>query len=135
RQMADNQNIGPQQIQNTDNPAVNQDGANDPQSSPVSLQEIDLEYEIQELKKKVDESTMPQNLKNKLNGMILRLVKISQKGNFSQEFEPVSEYINWVVQIPFGKYTEDNIDINHAREELTKNHYGLRSEERRVGKE
>ncbi len=93
---------------------------------------LDLDYEINVLKQKVESANLPKALNEKVNGMIFRLIKMSQKGNFSQEFEPVSEYINWVVQIPFDKFSDDNIDINHAKEMLTKNHYGLEEVKNRI---
>lgn len=142
--MADNQNLNPQQSQNNPGqpaqtavssgivPAQSANQVNNKQPTTALSQELDLNYEIQALKEKVENSKVPQNLKDKLNGMILRLVKMSHSGNYSQEFEPVSEYINWVVQIPFGVFTEDNIDINHARDELTKNHYGLNEVKNRI---
>jgi len=99
-------------------------------NSPVptsTLPELDVSFEISALQKKVVEASIPVDLREKLNGMIIRLIKMSQKGNFSQEFEPVSEYINWVLKIPFGKYTEDDNDIQHAQSVLEENHYGLDS--------
>ncbi len=86
---------------------------------------MDLEFEIASLKKKVDEAKLPADLKLKAEGMLMRLVKMSQKGNFSQEFEPVSEYINWIVKIPFEIYSQESGDINKVKETLLKNHYGL----------
>lgn len=107
--------------------AASSSGASNKQSNTSISSDIDLEFEINNLKKKVDESTMPTDLKEKANGMILRLIKMSQRGNFSQEFEPVSEYINWITKIPFNKFTEEKQDINKVKEMLTKNHYGLDS--------
>ena len=75
---------------------------------------------------------MPQGLKDKANGMVLRLIKMSQKGNYSAEFEPVSEYIKWVTQIPFGSYSPETIDLEHTREILQKYHYGLEDVKNRL---
>lgn len=87
--------------------------------------ELDITSEITTLKNRVEGANLPPQLKEKADGMILRLVKMSQKGSYSAEFEPVSEYINWITKIPFGKHTEDNNDIAHAQEILTKYHHGL----------
>ena len=94
-------------------------------NSAATLPVMDLEFEIATLKKKIDEAKMPDDLRAKAEGMLLRLVKMSQKGNFSQEFEPVSEYINWIVKIPFSQYSQESGDINQVKETLLKNHYGL----------
>lgn len=101
-------------------------------ANPSTSLNMDLEYEVNQLKKKVEESSMPNDLKDKANGMILRLIKMSQRGNFSSEFEPVSEYINWVTKIPFTAFTQENIDISHVKDILFKNHYGLDDVKNRI---
>jgi len=97
------------------------------QEAAASADEYDINVfdEITVLKKKVEEAKLPPALKEKAQGMILRLVKMSQKGSFSTEFEPVSEYINWIIKIPFGKYTQDNIEIDNVKATLDKYNYGL----------
>lgn len=97
------------------------------QQAAASANEYDINVfdEITVLKQKVEEAKLPPALKQKAQGMILRLVKMSQKGNFSAEFEPVSEYINWIIKIPFGKYTQDNIEIDNVKATLDKYNYGL----------
>lgn len=100
-----------------------------PQNQQYSL---DLDLEIKKLDEKVNSANLPPALKEKATGMILRLIKMSQKGNYSTEFEPVSEYINWITQIPFGKYTKDNIDLETVRSTLDKSNYGLEPVKERI---
>src|SRR5260221_1852663 len=87
--------------------------------------DIDVFDEIAILRKRVDESKLPQGLREKAQGMIMRLIKMSQKGNFSSEFEPVSEYINWITKIPFATFTQDIIEISDVKKTLDKYNYGL----------
>jgi ATP-dependent Lon protease len=86
---------------------------------------LTVQDEITKLESLVWEKDMPEELKKKLLGMVLRLKKMNSGESFTREFEPISEYIEWVVQIPFGSITVDDLDINKAKEELQKNHYGL----------
>lgn len=86
---------------------------------------LDPNREIQTLQQKITTTQMPEDLRERLLGMVARLVKMSQTGSFSREFEPVSEYINWILRLPWGKYSEDNLDLEHVKEEMTKHHYGL----------
>lgn len=88
--------------------------------------------EIARLEMLVSKKPMPEELRFKLNGMIMRLKKMNLDDSFSREFEPVSEYIEWVLKIPFGKVTKDDLDIQKARDELQKNHYGLESVKNRL---
>ncbi|MFS8131385.1 MAG: AAA family ATPase [Candidatus Dojkabacteria bacterium] len=75
---------------------------------------------------------MPQGLRDKAEGMINRLVKMAQTGGYSQEFEPVSEYVNWISQLPFGKYEQENLDLTNAKSVLDKYNYGLEPVKNRV---
>lgn len=93
---------------------------------------LDPNIEIQSLQKKVSQSLMPNDLKQRSLGMIARLIKMSEGGSFSQEFESVSEYINWIVQIPWGSFSKDNLDIEHVRNTLTQHHYGLDTVKNRI---
>ncbi len=94
-------------------------------NNPSNTQTSEPGDEIYLLEKAIATSTMPSELKNKAAGMIMRLKKMTAAGGFSKEFEPVSEYIRWILQIPFASFTKDNLDIKHAAEELNKHHYGL----------
>lgn len=101
-------------------------------ASQSAAYDIDVYDEISVLKKKIEEAKLPQQLKEKAQGMILRLIKMSQKGNFSAEFEPVSEYINWITKLPFGEYTTDNIEIDDVKSTLDKYNYGLEPVKNRI---
>ena len=81
--------------------------------------------EIEQLKAKANAVVLPPDLKNKVDGMILRLEKMTSKGSFSAEFEPISEYINWVVSIPWNVRTKDSINLEEVKSELDNHHYGL----------
>jgi ATP-dependent Lon protease len=95
--------------------------------------QLDLNVEIQNLVKKLDAvPSMPKSLREKANGMIMRLVKMSQQGNYSQEFEPVSEYIEWICRIPWGNTTPENLDIQNAKATLDKYNYGLEPVKARI---
>lgn len=89
--------------------------------------------EILELHQKIQEAThLPEDVHKKVMNMLARLQKMSVGGGFSQEFEPVSEYIHWMVQIPWGKYNDLNINIGEVKESLQKYHYGLNDVKNRI---
>lgn len=41
-------------------------------------------------------------------------------------------YLDNVFEIPFGKYSDDQIDINKSREILDKDHHGLEDVKERI---
>jgi ATP-dependent Lon protease len=94
---------------------------------------MDMGAEIQTLTDKINATIgIPGSLKERAFGMISRLVKMSQGGNYSAEFEPVSEYVNWITQLPFGKYTKENLDLMNAKTVLDKYNYGLETVKSRI---
>jgi len=46
-------------------------------------------------------------------------------GNYSSEFEGVDKYIDWITRVPWGVVSEDNLDIQNARQLLDSTHYGM----------
>lgn len=88
--------------------------------------------EIQALEDKLNSSHLPDELRSKSQSMIQRLKKVVKFGGYSQEFEPVAKYIDWITQIPFGRYTIDNLDINSVKAHLDATHYGLEDTKSRI---
>lgn len=78
--------------------------------------------EIEELTKDVTESTMPDDVKQKVLKEIKRLDKMPP---MSAESAVLRNYIEWIKDIPWSGSTEDNSDIEKAREVLDGDHYGL----------
>ena len=68
---------------------------------------------------------MPEELKERVFSDIERITRITMSGSFSAEFESVDKYVDWVTALPWGKYTVDNLDIQHAKEVMDSTHYGM----------
>ena len=100
-------------------------------NSPVREDNEQL-IEIEELLKKIEEAPLPAVLKDKANKMIQRLNRMAKFGSYSGEYELIEKYIDWIVSIPWGKYSKDNLDLENARDVLDRNHYGLNSVKDRV---
>jgi ATP-dependent Lon protease len=48
------------------------------------------------------------------------------------EYGVIRTYLDWLVTLPWSKFTEDNLDITHAREILNADHYGLEDVKDRI---
>lgn len=88
--------------------------------------------EVNNLLKQVMDSFMPAEIKVKCLSMLNRLKKLVQYGTFSKEFEPVGQYLGWILRIPWGTYTSDNLDLALAKSQLDKTHYGLEEVKERI---
>lgn len=81
--------------------------------------------EIVELQNKLSSSNAPIELKEDTMRSIERLERIAKWGNYSSEFENVDKLVDWITRIPWGAITEDNLDINNAKEMMDSTHYGM----------
>lgn len=84
-----------------------------------------LEQEIQELKTKVSQAQIPDELKLKVDKEIVALERSVSLGNYDEKYDKVSRYINCVLNIPWNVESPDNLDLSHTKEIFEKHHYGM----------
>ena len=78
--------------------------------------------ETNELRKKIDEAQMPEDVKKAADRELDRLSKVPTA---SPEYSVIRTYLDWLVQLPWSKSTSDQIDIANARKVLDEDHYDL----------
>ncbi len=81
--------------------------------------------EVRELENKLSEANLPIDLRESAMKSIQRLYRSAKFGTYSAEFPAVEKYIDWITRIPFGKVTEDNLDIQNAKAVMDESHYGM----------
>ncbi len=87
------------------------------------LGEVDPQQaENNELRTKIDEAKMPEDVKKAADRELDRLSKVPQA---SPEYSVIRTYLDWLVQLPWSAETPDHIDIKKAREILDEDHYDL----------
>ncbi len=75
-----------------------------------------------DLRTKIKEAEMPEKVEERAMSELNRL---EQVGNHSAEASVIRTYLEWLVDLPWNKTTEDNLDITHVREVLDNDHFGL----------
>ncbi|TVX87229.1 endopeptidase La [Paenibacillus agilis] len=85
--------------------------------------------EVEELREQLKSLEAPEKVLEKLSKEIDRLEKIPPS---SAEGAVVRNYIDWVMQIPWGTRTEDDLDLHKAESILEADHYGLDKPKERV---
>lgn len=85
--------------------------------------------EIEEFREKIDESTMPEEVKQTALKELDRYEKVPSS---SAESSVIRNYIDWLIQLPWTEETEDDLNINHAEKILNEDHYGLEKVKERV---
>ncbi len=86
----------------------------------------DLLSQIHLLQTQLDSSGTPQDLKEATNEKLNIVAEMAKRGGeFTREYDQISHYIDWVINLPWNQRSEDILDINHAKEALNKSHYGM----------
>jgi ATP-dependent Lon protease len=85
--------------------------------------------EVEELRGKVAELTLPEEVEEKVLKEIDRLAKMPP---MSAEAVVVRNYIDWILALPWNKETEDCLDVNTAERILNEDHYGLEKVKERI---
>ena len=89
----------------------------------------DSSSDVEELEKAIAGAGMPQEVEEHTRKELKRLQRMNEA---SPEYGMTRNYLDWVVALPWGKLDNENIDIEHAREVLDEDHYGLDKVKRRI---
>lgn len=90
-------------------------------------EEEQTEAEI--LREKADKIKCPDKVREKLH---LEINKYERSNSLSPETSMIRNYIDWLIELPWSKQTEDRKDLTKVREILDSEHYGLDNVKDRV---
>ena len=85
--------------------------------------------EINDLRERIDEANLPEEAKKAAERELSRLEKLPP---IAAEYGVIRTYLEWLVDLPWDKETEDDLDIEHAREVLDEDHYDLEKVKDRI---
>ena len=91
--------------------------------------ENEEEDEIQQYAKKIAESKMTKEARAKANQ---ELKKLKAAGAMSAESTIIRNYLDWLVDLPWGKYSPISHNLGKAIEILDEDHYGLTKVKERI---
>jgi ATP-dependent Lon protease len=95
----------------------------------LGLDEDDKAKDMKKIKEALDEGGLPEDAKKAALEELERLESIPDS---SPEYNVTRTYLNWMVQLPWNKATEDKVDIEAAKKILEKDHYGLEKPKERI---
>jgi ATP-dependent Lon protease len=78
--------------------------------------------EIDELKKKIEQSKMPKDVEEKA---VQELKRLEAMPPMSAEATVSRNYLDWLIAVPWYKKSRENRDLKHAEAVLHEDHYGL----------
>ncbi len=85
--------------------------------------------ELQVLREAIEKADMPENAKAKANE---EFEKLKKTPTISPEFSLNRTYIEMLTQVPWNKFTKDNLSIAHASNTLNEDHYALEKPKERI---
>ncbi len=89
----------------------------------------ELDPDLVKLKKAIDESGMPEAVKEKA---MEEFEKIRKTSPMSPDFTVSRNYLEWMTSVPWNKFTVDNFDLGNAKKILDEDHYGLEKPKERI---
>jgi ATP-dependent Lon protease len=86
--------------------------------------------EVDELREQLDALTsLPDEVRRAAERELGRLEKLPQA---AAEYGVIRTYLEWILTLPWGVYTTDNLDLEHAREVLDSDHFDLEKVKDRI---
>lgn len=85
--------------------------------------------EIDNLRKKVKKLSCPSKIKERLN---FELNRYENSISSSPETSIIRDYIDWLLNLPWNIYTNDNNDLKAVKKALDKSHFGLEDVKQRI---
>lgn len=78
--------------------------------------------EINEIKDQIDKADMPEEVRKEAAKQLKRLEQMHPE---SSESSLVRTYLDWMVELPWSRRTNDNLDLKKAKEVLDEDHFDL----------
>jgi len=89
----------------------------------------DQQAEINELRSLLDEQDLPEETDRAARRELSRLEKLPPA---AAEYGVIRTYLDWILTLPWGKTTQDNLDLDHAGEILDEDHFDLEKVKERI---
>lgn len=93
------------------------------------LGEDEGSVEIDDLREKIAQMKLSEEAKEVADKELKRLERIPPA---SPEYTVARTYLEWLTELPWNLYNDDNVDIRNARETLDNDHYGLEKVKTRI---
>ena len=89
----------------------------------------DDEEEYESLKRRITEKHLPKEVEEKALKELSRLDKINPS---SPDYSVITNYLDWILDLPFNEYTEDTEKLADVKQALDEDHYGLEKVKERI---
>ncbi len=94
-----------------------------------ALGEDGEQQEIENLRQRAKEKNLPEEAQDTVDKELTRLERTP---NSSPNYGVIHSYIEWILDLPWEKYSDDNLDLDNAQNVLDEDHYGLEKVKKRI---
>jgi ATP-dependent Lon protease len=85
--------------------------------------------EVNELREQLDALELPEDVRKAADRELGRLEKLPSA---AAEYGVIRTYLEWILTLPWQRYTDDNLDLDHARKVLDTDHFDLEKVKDRI---
>jgi ATP-dependent Lon protease len=89
----------------------------------------EVQAEVAELREQLSAINLPEVVRKQVDRELSRLERLQPA---MAEYGVIRAYLEWIVALPWDKETEDNLDLEHAREVLDEDHYDIEQVKNRI---
>ncbi|XP_051827758.1 lon protease homolog, mitochondrial [Antechinus flavipes] len=95
----------------------------------LGLEKEDKDAIEEKFRERLKELTVPKHVMDVIDE---ELSKLGLLDNHSSEFNVTRNYLDWLTSIPWGKQSDENLDLARAKEVLEEDHYGMEDVKKRI---
>lgn len=88
-----------------------------------------VDQELQEFKKRAKTKKFPKKVRETFEKELAKLERLNPSG---VEYSVQANYIDTILELPWGVFTDDNFDLKRASKVLDKDHFGLEKVKERI---
>src|SRR5262249_50322992 len=89
----------------------------------------EVQAEVAELRDQLDAIELPEEVRQQADRGLQRLERLQPA---MAEHGVIRGYLEWIASLPWDKSTDDNLDLEHAREVLDADHYDIEQVKDRI---
>lgn len=89
----------------------------------------DGDSDVAELRAQIEQIDLPEHVAKETQKELKRLARTPPQGG---DYQVTRNYLELIVELPWGKYTEDCLDLARVEEVLEEDHYGLEDIKERI---
>ncbi|XP_854391.4 lon protease homolog, mitochondrial [Canis lupus familiaris] len=95
----------------------------------LGLEKDDKDAIEEKFRERLKELVVPKHVMDVVDE---ELSKLGLLDNHSSEFNVTRNYLDWLTSIPWGKYSNENLDLARAQAVLEEDHYGMEDVKKRI---